>query len=101
MLEKVYVVYGFVSFYALDLSIHDDRKEEVRIYGIYTSEEVAKQEAKGNNLLYIGVEPNTFLNDCREFWCAKGMYEGECGNSSCIGCQFSKVHLYDSGYALN
>ena len=73
----------------------------MRIYGVYTSEEVAKQEAKGNNLLYIGVEPNTFLNDCREFWCGKGMYEGECGNSSCIGCQFSKVYLYDSGYALN
>ena len=72
MLEKVYIVYGSYSSYYHDFETYEDIEQtEVKIYGVYTSEEVAKQEAKGNGLDYIGVELNTFLNDQREFWCEK------------------------------
>lgn len=103
MLEKVYIVYGFYSSYYHDFSTYADiEEEETRIYGVYTSEEIAKQEAERNGLKYIGAELNTFLNDHREFWCNIPNCEKEYDeNSKCSECKHDRVSLYDSGYALD
>ena len=102
MLERVYIVYGFYSSYYHDFSTYEDiEQKETRIYGVYTSEEVAKQEAERNGLKYIGAELNTFLNDRREFWCNKPDCEKECNETSkCSECKHNRVYLYDSGYEL-
>ena len=102
MLERVYIVYGFYSSYYHDFSTYEDtEQEETKIYGVYTSEEIAKQEAETNGLKYIGAELNTFLNDCREFWCNKPDCEKEYDeNSKCSECKHNRISLYDSGYTL-
>ena len=101
MLEKVYIIYGSYSSYYHDFETYEDTEQtEVKIYGVYTSEEVAKQEAKGNGLDYIGVELNTFLNDQREFWCEKDESEEKCKTSKCLGCKHNTIYLNDSGYTL-
>lgn len=102
MLEKVYIVYGSYSSYYHDFDTYEDiEQKEVKIYGVYTSEEVAKQEANGNGLNYIGVELNTFLNDQREFWCEKEESEEKCKTSKCLGCKHNTIYLNDSGYTLD
>ena len=101
MLEKVYIVYGSYSSYYHNFETYEDTEQtEVKIYGVYTSEEVAKQEANGNGLNYIGVKLNTFLNDQREFWCEKEESEEKCKISNCLGCKHNTIYLNDSGYTL-